>query len=50
MSQINIVERLAVSYAAYGKFEKALAYFEQIHEEDQTARRFDARRNYLSSS
>jgi tetratricopeptide (TPR) repeat protein len=37
MSQINIVERLAVSYAAYGKFEKALAYFEQIHEEDQTA-------------
>lgn len=36
MSQINIVERLAVSYAAYGKFEKAIAYFEQIHEEDLT--------------
>ncbi|KAF0468543.1 tetratricopeptide repeat protein [Pediococcus pentosaceus] len=36
MSQINIVERLAASYAAYGKFEKAIAYFEQIHEEDLT--------------
>lgn len=37
MSQINIVERLAVSYASSGKFEKAIAYFEQIHEEDLTA-------------
>lgn len=37
ISQINVVERLAVSYASYGKFEKAIAYFEQIHEEDLTS-------------
>lgn len=36
MSQINIVERLAASYAASGKFEKAIAYYEQIHDEDLT--------------
>ena len=36
MSKINLVERLAVSYAGDGKFEKAMAYFEQIHDEDLT--------------
>lgn len=35
-AQTNLVERLANAYAAAGKFETAIAYFDQIHEEDLT--------------
>ncbi|ANZ72227.1 tetratricopeptide repeat protein [Pediococcus claussenii] len=35
-AQTNLVERLANSYAAAGKFETAIAYFDQIHEKDLT--------------
>lgn len=33
-SRVNIVGRLGVCYAEIGKFEQALGYLEQIHEED----------------
>ncbi|WP_353990323.1 tetratricopeptide repeat protein [Pediococcus argentinicus] len=35
-AKINVVERLAVAYGASGKFETAIAYFDQIHDEDLT--------------
>ena len=34
LSRVNLVQRLGVSYAEIGKFEQALGYLEQIHEED----------------
>lgn len=33
-SKVNLVQRLAMSYALSGQLEKAMAYFEQIHDED----------------
>ncbi|KRN88882.1 tetratricopeptide repeat protein [Ligilactobacillus ceti] len=33
LSRVDLVQRLGVSYAGQGKFEKALAYLDQIHEE-----------------
>ncbi|ETA74801.1 tetratricopeptide repeat protein [Ligilactobacillus equi] len=36
-SRVNLVQRLGMAYALAGKFEKALAYLEQIHEEDLDA-------------
>ncbi|KRM18975.1 tetratricopeptide repeat protein [Ligilactobacillus hayakitensis DSM 18933 = JCM 14209] len=33
-SRVNLVQRLAMSYALSGQLEKALAYFDQIHDED----------------
>ncbi|TWW13848.1 hypothetical protein LABALGNA3A7_00920 [Dellaglioa algida] len=34
LSQVNLVQRLGVSYANSGQFEKAMAYLEQIHLEN----------------
>lgn len=34
ISKVNIVQRLGISYAESGKFEQALGYLEQIHDED----------------
>lgn len=34
ISQVNLVQRLGVSYAGAGKFEQALGYLEQVHEKD----------------
>ncbi|HJC03768.1 MAG TPA: tetratricopeptide repeat protein [Candidatus Ligilactobacillus avistercoris] len=36
-AQVNLVQRLGVSYAEAGKFDQALGYLEQIHEEDLDA-------------
>ncbi|MFK5704965.1 tetratricopeptide repeat protein [Ligilactobacillus sp. LYQ139] len=36
-AQVNLVQRLGVSYAEAGKFAQALGYLEQIHEEDLDA-------------
>lgn len=36
-AQVNLVQRLGVSYAEAGKFNQALGYLEQIHEEDLDA-------------
>ncbi|MFK5675726.1 tetratricopeptide repeat protein [Ligilactobacillus sp. LYQ60] len=36
-AQVNLVQRLGVSYAEAGKFVQALGYLEQIHEEDLDA-------------
>lgn len=35
ISQVNLVQRLGMSYALSGQFEKALAYLEQIHSEER---------------
>ena len=34
LSRVNLVQRLGISYAESGKFEQALGYLEQIHDED----------------
>lgn len=34
LSQVNITQRLGFSYAVIGKFEQALGYLEQVHEDD----------------
>ncbi|WP_290033955.1 tetratricopeptide repeat protein [Ligilactobacillus cholophilus] len=34
LSQVNLVQRIGISYAEIGKFEQALGYLEQIHPED----------------